>query len=95
MNRKWPGNVRELSHLMERATLLRPEAVLDPHTGECWWEAELHRLKGEGGSRTAPTGTAKVAEVDVGGPGLSPVLLEAETCFLQALGMADASQQSL
>ncbi len=28
----WPGNVRELSHLMERATLLCPEATLDPHT---------------------------------------------------------------
>jgi DNA-binding NtrC family response regulator/tetratricopeptide (TPR) repeat protein len=25
----WPGNVRELRHLMERATLLHPEAVLD------------------------------------------------------------------
>src|SRR5919201_4826185 len=26
----WPGNVRELSHLMERVTLLAPEAVLTP-----------------------------------------------------------------
>jgi transcriptional regulator with PAS, ATPase and Fis domain len=31
LNHEWPGNVRELSHLMERATLLRPEAVLDSH----------------------------------------------------------------
>ena len=28
----WPGNVRELSHLMERATLLHPEELLDTST---------------------------------------------------------------
>jgi DNA-binding NtrC family response regulator/tetratricopeptide (TPR) repeat protein len=31
---RWPGNVRELSHLMERATLLHPEALLDAPTLE-------------------------------------------------------------
>jgi tetratricopeptide (TPR) repeat protein/class 3 adenylate cyclase len=30
----WPGNVRELSHLMERVTLLSPEAVLTSDTLE-------------------------------------------------------------
>ena len=30
----WPGNVRELSHLMERVTLLHPEAVLDASSPE-------------------------------------------------------------
>jgi len=30
----WPGNVRELSHLMERVTLLSPEARIDPQTLE-------------------------------------------------------------
>jgi DNA-binding NtrC family response regulator len=30
----WPGNVRELSHLMERATLSSPEALLSPATLE-------------------------------------------------------------
>jgi DNA-binding NtrC family response regulator len=34
LNHAWPGNVRELSHLMERATLLIPEANLDSHTLE-------------------------------------------------------------
>jgi DNA-binding NtrC family response regulator/predicted ATPase/class 3 adenylate cyclase len=34
LSHAWPGNVRELSHLMERATLLCPEATLDPHTLE-------------------------------------------------------------
>lgn len=34
LNHAWPGNVRELSHLMERATLLCPEATLDSHTLE-------------------------------------------------------------
>src|SRR5262249_58330980 len=28
----WPGNVRELSHLMERVTLLSPEAHIAPQT---------------------------------------------------------------
>jgi transcriptional regulator with AAA-type ATPase domain/tetratricopeptide (TPR) repeat protein len=28
----WPGNVRELSHLMERVTLLSPEALIEPQT---------------------------------------------------------------
>jgi transcriptional regulator with PAS, ATPase and Fis domain len=31
----WPGNVRELSHLMERVTLLSPEAIINPQTLEC------------------------------------------------------------
>jgi two-component system, NtrC family, response regulator AtoC len=30
----WPGNVRELSHLMERVTLLSPEARIEPQTLE-------------------------------------------------------------
>ena len=30
----WPGNVRELSHLMERVTLLSPEALIDSQTLE-------------------------------------------------------------
>jgi transcriptional regulator with AAA-type ATPase domain len=30
----WPGNVRELNHLLERATLLHPGAVLDAHALE-------------------------------------------------------------
>jgi DNA-binding NtrC family response regulator len=34
LSHAWPGNVRELSHLLERATLLCPEATLDPHTLE-------------------------------------------------------------
>jgi Bacterial regulatory protein, Fis family len=28
----WPGNVRELSHLVERVTLLSPEAIVSPST---------------------------------------------------------------
>ena len=34
LSQAWPGNVRELSHLLERATLLCPEATLGPHTLE-------------------------------------------------------------
>jgi tetratricopeptide (TPR) repeat protein len=31
---QWPGNVRELSHLVERVTLLSPEAIVSPSTLE-------------------------------------------------------------
>jgi len=56
-------------------------------TGERWWEAEIHRLRGElllrqavgkGGSRTAPTATAMAIEVDSEEPGQSSKLVEAE-----------------
>lgn len=54
-------------------------------TGERWWEAEIHRLRGElllrqavgkGGSRTAPTATAMAIEVDSEEPGQSSRLVE-------------------
>jgi predicted ATPase len=70
-------------------------------TGEHWWEAEIHRLKGElllllaaqkGDSQTTPTETAMVAEQDIGGPGGSSLLFDAETCFLEALGTARRQQ---
>ena len=37
----WPGNVRELSHLMERATLLHPEELLDTSTLAQWCLPQL------------------------------------------------------
>jgi predicted ATPase len=70
-------------------------------TGERWWEAEIHRLKGElllllaaqkGDSRTTSTGTAMVAKLDFGGPGRSSLGLEAETCLLEALETAQRQQ---
>jgi DNA-binding NtrC family response regulator/predicted ATPase/class 3 adenylate cyclase len=78
------------------------EALATVHdSGERWWEAELYRLKGEllliqaagkGGSRTASAETAMVAEVDTGRPGRSPLLLEVETCLLQAMDIARRQQ---
>jgi predicted ATPase len=59
--------------------------------GERFYEAELHRLKGEsllmqavgrGGSRTAPTETSMLVEAN------QTVLAKAETCFRQALDIA-------
>jgi predicted ATPase len=70
-------------------------------TGERWWEAEIHRLKGElllllvaqkGDSRTTPTETAMAAEQDIGGPGRSALLLEAETSLLEARKIARRQQ---
>jgi predicted ATPase len=71
------------------------------NTGERWWEAELYRLKGKllltraaekGGSRMALTETAPAAAVDIGEPGRSSLLLETETCLLQALEIARRQQ---
>jgi predicted ATPase len=71
------------------------------NSGERWWEAELHRLKGElllrkaagkKSPRVAPTATAMVAEVDIEEPGQAARLIEAETCFLQALEIAQRRQ---
>jgi predicted ATPase len=70
-------------------------------TEERWWEAELYRLKGElllrqatgkGDSRTAPTATATVAEVEIGEAGRLPAIVAAETCLLQALNIARRQQ---
>ena len=70
-------------------------------TGERWWEAEIHRLKGElllilaaqkEDSRTTPTETAIVAEQDIGGAGRSSLLLEAEACLLEARKIARRQQ---
>jgi predicted ATPase len=70
-------------------------------TGECWWEAELYRLKGElllrqaaagRGSFTASRGTARGAKADVEATGRSPRQTEAETCFRQALAIARRQQ---
>jgi predicted ATPase len=70
-------------------------------TGERWWEAEIHRLKGEllillagqkGDDRTTPTETAMVAKLDFAGPGRSSLRLEAETCLLDALETAQRQQ---
>jgi DNA-binding winged helix-turn-helix (wHTH) protein/predicted ATPase len=74
------------------------EALTAVHsTGERWWEAESHRLKGEFllmqavGSRGAPVGAPERAPlaVSVGGViDLWPILADAETWFRQALDIA-------
>jgi predicted ATPase len=79
------------------------EALATVHdSGERWWEAELYRLKGEllrmqaartGGSRTATTETPMLAKMDIGRPGrLLPLRIEAETCLLHALEIAQRQQ---
>jgi AAA ATPase domain len=67
---------------VEGGLILLAEAlkVVD-NTGECWWEAELHRLKGELLLRQAP-----------GDIGRSPLQCEAETCFRRALTIAHRQQ---
>jgi predicted ATPase len=52
-----------------------------PQTGECWYEAELHRLRGE----LLLQQTLKASD-------RSPLLSEAEACFRQALEIARQQQ---
>jgi predicted ATPase len=64
-------------------------AVLDT-TGERWWEAELHRLRGELVRQSAArSATAAVSIPDVE---LQTRDAEAETCFQQALAVARRQQ---
>ncbi len=52
----WPGNVRELQHAVERAVILSPEAVLEPHAfdGQRFGLA----LPGEGNASMSPVRAA-------------------------------------
>jgi predicted ATPase len=65
----------------EGLTLLAEALKLACNTGERWWEAELHRLKGELLVRQA-----------VGDVVRSPLHREAETCFRRALDVARCQQ---
>jgi DNA-binding NtrC family response regulator/predicted ATPase len=78
------------------------EALAVVHTaGERFYEAELHRLRGEllliqaasgVGSGSAPAGTSRLVKADVGAINRSPSLAQAEACFQQALDMASRQQ---
>jgi predicted ATPase len=78
------------------------EALATVHsTGERWWEAEIQRLRGElllrqavgkWESRATPTETAMMPEADIGESDRSSKLIEAETCFRQALDTAKRQQ---
>jgi predicted ATPase len=52
-----------------------------PQTGECWYEAELHRLRGE-----------LLLQQTLLASDRSPLLTEAEACFRQALEIARQQQ---
>jgi predicted ATPase len=77
------------------------EALAGVHSGrERWWEAELHRLKGELLLRRVSTTALKSAStqplVPAGAPvearGHAPVQAEAEACFRQAFDVARRQQ---
>ena len=92
---------RKVGQANEGLIVLDEALATVQETGERWWEAEIHRLKGElllllaarnGDSRTTPTETAMAAEQDIGGPGRSSLLLEAETSLLEARKIARRQQ---
>jgi predicted ATPase len=65
----------------EGLTLLTEALKVANNTGERWWEAELHRLKGE-----------LLVRQTVGDIGRTPLHREAETCFRRALDIARRQQ---
>ena len=58
--------------------------------GVRWWEAELHRLRGELLLQSNVQGPT--SDVERMAPGLSPAVTEAESCFQQALAVARGQQ---
>jgi two-component system, NtrC family, response regulator AtoC len=61
----WPGNVRDLSHLMERATLLSQEAIIDPDTLErlCLPQPQLAACADTGMARDGGTPGDEAAQI--------------------------------
>jgi class 3 adenylate cyclase/DNA-binding winged helix-turn-helix (wHTH) protein/predicted ATPase len=83
---------------VEEALSVLDEALIAvQNTGECWWEAELYRLRGELGSLqavdtenpgTAPIKTAMRIETNGGSTARSSLTPNVEACFHKALTIA-------
>jgi transcriptional regulator with GAF, ATPase, and Fis domain len=52
---EWPGNVRELQHAVERAVILSPDAVLQPHAFDGQRFGLTQRWSGPTPARTLPS----------------------------------------
>jgi DNA-binding NtrC family response regulator/predicted ATPase/class 3 adenylate cyclase len=85
----------------EGLTVLDEALATVQNTGERWWEAELHRLKGgllfllatqNGAPGMTSTETAEGAAQGIGGADQSSLLLEAEAHLLEALKIARRQQ---
>jgi predicted ATPase len=66
----------QCGHAADGLTMLAEALEAVRTTGECWWEAELYRLRGE----------------LLGQQGIEPKWVEAEACFQQALEVARNQQ---
>lgn len=81
---------RQTGRTEEGLTLLA-KALAGAHThGDCWWEAELHRLQGELLLQSRVRGPE--CEVLLPDPGLQTLDSEVEQCFHQALTIARRQQ---
>src|SRR5215471_6367776 len=67
---------RQCGHTEDGLTMLTEALEAVRTTGECWWEAELYRLRGE----------------LLGQQGTGQKWVEAEACFQQALKVARTQQ---
>jgi len=86
-----------MGQVEEGLSALAEALALVDHSGECWWEAELYRLKGTLTlqSQTSPrpvpgqSQTRQDPSEEASIPHPTPrTQAEAETCFCQALNMA-------
>ena len=90
-NYPWPGNVRELQHVIERAVILTPDAMIQPHCLEGTRFGLAHSLGAPSiRPRTiphaAPTPRFGLSQGAVAAPA------ESDTVSLQTLNVADAER---
>jgi DNA-binding NtrC family response regulator len=69
----WPGNVRELQHAVERAVILSPEPVLQPHAFDGQRFGLTHRWSGPVPARSMTAIDALLGQGTNGGPPMQMV----------------------
>ncbi len=92
----WPGNVRELQHVMERAVILTPDPMIQPHCLEGTRFGLAHSL-GATSTRAAranpPSGGGALSTSTPGGAvAVAPSATKAGTIALESLNVADAER---
>lgn len=92
----WPGNVRELQHVIERAVILTPDAMIQPHCLEGTRFGLAHSLGATTArvGRVTPSGGLAAAAESMSGTAVSvpPTGTQAGVVELESLNVADAER---